>query len=49
MTEEEEEGKWSRSMWPEEATSYKGSHRWERYQCSGRSVQSRHTACIHIT
>ena len=29
-TEEEVEGKQSRSTWPGETTSYKGSHRWGR-------------------
>jgi hypothetical protein len=28
MEEEEVEGKWSRSRWPGETTSYKGSHSW---------------------
>jgi len=48
MTEEEVEGKWSRSTRSGETTSYKGSHSWGIEQCSGRSAQSRHTACIHI-
>ena len=29
MEEEEVEGNWSRSPWPVETTSYKGSHSWE--------------------
>ena len=29
--EEEEEEKWSRSTWPGETTSSKGSHRWRRW------------------
>jgi hypothetical protein len=45
--EEEEEKKWSRSTWPGETTSSKGSHRCGRWQIS-RSAQSKHTACIHI-
>jgi hypothetical protein len=48
MMEEEVEGKFSRSMWPGETTSYKGSHRRGSWYCSGRSAQSRHAACIHI-
>jgi hypothetical protein len=28
-TGEEVEGKWSRSTWPGETSSYKGSHSWE--------------------
>lgn len=30
-TEEKVEGKWSRSMWPGEMASSKGSHRWLRW------------------
>ena len=30
--EEEEEEKWSRSTWPGETTSSKGSHRWRRWR-----------------
>jgi hypothetical protein len=30
MVEEEVEGNWSRSKWPGETTSSKGSHRWGR-------------------
>jgi hypothetical protein len=29
--EEEVEGKWSRSTWPGETTTYKGSHIWGRW------------------
>jgi hypothetical protein len=43
---EEEEGKLS--TWPGETASSKGSHRWGRWLFSGRSAQSRRTACIHI-
>jgi hypothetical protein len=46
--EEEEEEKRSRSTWPGETASSKGSHRCGRWQCSSRSAQSRCTACIHI-
>jgi hypothetical protein len=28
IEKEEVEGKWSRSTWPRETTSYKGSHSW---------------------
>ena len=38
----------NRNKWHGETASSKGSHRWERWQCSGRSAQSRRTACIHI-
>jgi hypothetical protein len=31
MMKEEGEGKWSRSMWPGETASHKGSHRWGRW------------------
>jgi hypothetical protein len=31
MTEEEVEGKGSRSVWPGGTSSYKSSHRWERW------------------
>jgi hypothetical protein len=47
-TEKEMEEKWSRSTWPGETASRKGSHRWGRWQCRGRSAHSRLTACIHI-
>ena len=48
-TREEVEGRWSRSTWLGETTSYKGSHRWEIELCnSGRSAQSRHGAWIPI-
>ena len=46
--EEEEEEKQGRSTWPGETASYKGSHRCERWQCSGKSAQSRCTTCNHI-
>jgi hypothetical protein len=46
--EQEEEEKWSRSTWPGETTSYKGSFIWGRGQCSGRYAQPMRTACIHI-
>jgi hypothetical protein len=45
--EEEEEEKWSRSTWSGETASSKGSHRCGRWWCSGRSAQSRCTACSH--
>ena len=48
MTEEVVEGKLSKNTWPGETKSYKGSHRWGRWKCSGRSAQCRHTDCIHI-
>jgi hypothetical protein len=41
-------GMWSRSTWPGETASSKGSLIWERRKCSGRSAQSRRTAWIHI-
>jgi hypothetical protein len=46
IEEEEGEEKWSRSTWPGETTSSKGSHRW-RWEYSGRSAQSRCTECNH--
>jgi hypothetical protein len=46
--EEEEEVKLSRSTWPGETASSKGSYRCGRCYCSGRSAQSKHIACIHI-
>ena len=42
--EEEEKEKQSRSTWPGEIASSKGG----RWQCSGRSAQSRRTECNHI-
>lgn len=33
---------------PEETANSKGSLRWRRWLCSGRSAHSRCTACIHI-
>jgi hypothetical protein len=48
MLEEVVEGEQSRGTWPGETTSYKGSHRWGRWQYSGRSAQCRRTACIHV-
>ena len=46
--EEQEEGeKQSRRTWPGKTASSKGSHRCGRWQCSGRSAQSRRAANNH--
>ena len=50
VEEEEEEEKQSRSTWLGETASSKGSKfiSCGRWQCSGRSAQSRQAACNHI-
>jgi hypothetical protein len=42
--ERKEEGRWGRTIWPEEASNSKGPHSWRINECKGGSVQSRCTA-----